>query len=131
MIKNASPINPILKNTASLADIVKNQFITADRDIGYCALLEKELRKRGIEAEPVMEMGSVGAIVNVLLGGYGTSFIPRFMAEKYLESGELVEIKTEKINIELYSYYICSRHRWFNPIMQEFIKTVEEQHDKV
>lgn len=135
------PANPILKNTSgkgafgqqtvALADIVKNQFITADRDIGYCALLEKELRKRGIEAEPVMEMGSVGAIVNVLLGGYGTSFIPRFMAEKYLESGELVEIKTEKINIELYSYYICSRHRWLNPIMQEFIKTVEEQHDKV
>lgn len=59
--------------------------------------------------EPVMEMGSVGAIVNVMLGGYGASYIPRFMAEKYLDSGELTELKTEEIDINVYSYYMCNR----------------------
>ena len=102
--------NPILKQEkVSLTDIIKNQFITADRDIGYCALLERELRKLSIEMEPVMEMVSVGAIVNVMLGGYGASYIPRFMAEKYLDSGELTELKTEEIDINVYSYYMCNR----------------------
>jgi len=124
-----SPLNKILQqDEISLEDIVKNQFITADRDIGYCALLEKELRKRDIEVNTVMEMGSVGAIVNVLLGGYGVSYIPKFMAEKYLKTKELVEIKVDDVSIEMYSYYICSHNRRINNVMQEFIKTVEEHH---
>jgi len=121
------PTNLIAKQErVSLTDIVKDQFITADRDIGYCALLERELRKQDIEMEPVMEMGSVGAIVNVMLGGYGTSYIPRFMVEKYLDNGELMELKTEDIDIDIYSYYICNRYRWINPVMQAFIRVVKE-----
>ena len=78
------------------------------------------------EMEPVMEMGSVGAIVNVMLGGYGTSYIPRFMVEKYLDNGELMELKTEDIDIDIYSYYICNKYRWINPVMQAFIRVVKE-----
>lgn len=120
------PGNPLLeKNNMTIEDVVSNQYITSDRDIGYCALLEKELRKRGIEPEPVIEMGSPGAIINMLLEGYGTSYIPEFMAQKYIESGQLAEIKTEDIDIDMYSYYLCSRYRMINPAMKEFIRIVE------
>lgn len=121
------PENPILgQKNVSLNDILESQFIISDRDIGYCALLEKELRKRKIEVAPVMEIGSVGAIINILIKSYGTSYIPKFMAEKYLKSGELVEIEMKGIHIDLCSYYICNRHRWINLIMREFIRMVEE-----
>lgn len=121
------PSNPILEQAEfSLADILSHQLILSDRDIGYCALLEKELRKKGITVEPVMEMGSVGAIINVLLGGYGISYIPKFMAEKYLNTGQLAELHVKEVNIDLYSYYLCSRNRWINPVMQELIRIVEE-----
>ncbi|MBQ3611687.1 MAG: substrate-binding domain-containing protein, partial [Firmicutes bacterium] len=88
--------------------------------------LEKELRKRGIEPEPVIEMGSPGAIINMIIDGYGISYIPKFMAEKYIECGQLVEIDVEGIDINMHSYYLCSRHRWMNPIMKEFIRVVKE-----
>ena len=121
------PGNPLLeKNNMTLEEAVSNQYITSDRDIGYCALLEKELRKRGIEPEPVIEMGSPGAIINMLLDGYGISYIPKFMAEKYIECGQLAEIDVEGIDINMHSYYLCSRHRWMNPIMDEFIRVVKE-----
>ncbi len=121
------PSNPILEQTdISVSDIVENQFIISGRDIGYCALLDKELKRCRIEVRPIMEMGSVGAIINVLLGGYGTSYIPKFMADKYLESGKLVKLEVRDIDIDLYSYYICSRHRRINPVMREFIRIVEE-----
>lgn len=121
------PGNPLLeKNNMTLEEVVSNQYITSDRDIGYCALLEKELRKRGIEPEPVIEMGSPGAIINMLIDGYGISYIPKFMAEKYIECGQLAEIDVEGIDINMHSYYLCSRHRWMNPIMKEFIRVVKE-----
>ncbi len=122
------PDNPILrKETISLEEIVSNQFITSDRDIGYCALLEKELRKIGLETKPVIEMGSTGAIINMMLEGYGTSYIPRFMAEKHIKNGNLAEIKVEGIEVNMYSYYLCSKHRRINAAMEEFIRIVEEQ----
>ena len=122
------PDNPLLdKKNIGLAEIVSNQYITSDRDIGYCALLEKELRKQGIETEPVIEMGSPGAIINMLLEGYGISYIPKFMAEEYIKCGQLAEIYVEGIDINMHSYYLCSRHRWMNPIMKEFIWVVEEK----
>lgn len=121
------PGNPLLeKSNMTLEEVVSNQYITSDRDIGYCDLLEKELRKRGIEPEPVIEMGSPGAIINMLLDGYGISYIPKFMAEKYIECGQLAEIDVEGIDINMHSYYLCSRHRWMNPIMKEFIRVVKE-----
>lgn len=121
------PSNHLLQQTnISLTDILASEFIISDRNIGYCALLEKELRKRNIEIKPVMEMGSVGAIINVLLGGYGTSYIPEFMADKYIKSGELVKLEVKDVDINLYSYFICSPHRWINPVMQEFIRIVKE-----
>lgn len=40
------PENPILgQQNVSLNDILESQFIISDRDIGYCALLEKELER--------------------------------------------------------------------------------------
>ncbi len=122
------PSNPLLrKKDASLPDILADNFLSADREIGYCALLEKELRRKGIEMKPVMELGSVEAIIRILLGGYGVSLLPEFVVKKYLDRGELAEVKTGDIPINLYSYYLCSRHRWINPVMQEFLRIAEEQ----
>ena len=73
-----------------------------------------------------MEIGSVGAIVNMLLRGFGVSFLPEFAVSKYLQTGGLARLDTEDIDIELYSYLIYSRDRWLNPVMKEFIRIAEE-----
>ena len=121
------PANPLLcKDKLKLEDILTEQFILSDREIGYCAQLEKELHKRGMELKSVMEIGSVGAIINILLKGYGTALVPRFMVEAYLERGELKELPISDINIELYSCYLCNSQRWMSPAMSEFIRLVDE-----
>ncbi len=117
------PGNPLAgKRGLKAADVVKEQFIVADSDISYCALLGKELRKQGTELKPAMEIGSVGAIVNMLLRGYGCSFIPEFAVSEYVERGDLVLLDVSDIDIEISSYFICSKDRWINPIMREFIR---------
>ena len=100
--------------------------MVADREIGYCALLEQELNRRGVELRPAMDIGSVEAIVNIMRDGYGTSFIPEYMAEEYLKSGELKELNVSDIDIKLNVYYLCSKERWINPVMKEFIRMAKE-----
>lgn len=105
----------------SLKDIIGDQFIISDRSIGYCAMLESELKRKGLELHPVMEIGSVEAIVNVLLEGFGTTFIPEYIASDYIKNGKLAEIKTDEIEVDLYAHFICNKNKWLNPIMREFI----------
>ncbi|MBR3124852.1 MAG: substrate-binding domain-containing protein, partial [Mogibacterium sp.] len=117
------PGNPLTKRQELKAsDVVKDQFIVADRDISYCALLDKDLRKQGIEMIPAMEIGSVGAIISMLLKGYGCSFVPEFAVSDYLDKGELELLNVSDIDIRICSYFICSKDRWINPVMREFIR---------
>jgi len=121
------PDNSILKKDhVTLEDALGSDFIIADRDISYCALLERKLRERGADFDPVMEIGSVGAIVNMMLNGYGTSFVPEFAVSDHIRRGDLVRLDISDMGIELYSYYIYSKNRWINPVMKEFIRIAEE-----
>ena len=109
-----------------ISDLLEQPFITSDRDIGYCASLERELTRRGMPFSPVMEIGSVEGIVNVLLGGYGVSFIPEYMAARHIEDEELIKLDVKDISIDQYTYCVTSKERWINPVMQEFIRIINE-----
>lgn len=122
------PDNPLLeRDDIGLKDIVEDDFIVADRSIGYCAMLEKELGRRGLKLRPVMEIGSVEAIINVLLGGFGTTLIPEYTVSEHIADGSLAAIKTEDVPVELYAHVICSKNKWLNQIMREFIRVLNEE----
>ena len=119
------PGNPILeKGTVSIKEAVSEQFITSTREIGYSAMLEKKLRRTGIDLEPVMDIGSVEAIIRILRGGFGISMLPEYVARDYISEGELAKIDVEDLEIGMNSYYMYSRNRWINPAMREFIKII-------
>ena len=84
------------------------------------------MQKKGIELSPIMEMGSTNAIINVLLGGYGTSFLPEYTVRKHIKDGTLARIDVKDIDVDMYSFFLCSRDRWINPVMQAFIDIVNK-----
>ena len=122
------PGNPLLKKKdITVADVVSHRFVTADIDIaGYSILLEKQLQQRGLAIDCALVLGSVGGVINVLRGGFGSSFIPKYAAAKYLDSGELSEIPVRDLQVSVFSYFLYSQDRWLNPVMREFIRAVEE-----
>ena len=117
--------NPLAKKKkVSMAEAVADEFIVSDREIGYCMLLERELGKRGIELKPAMEIGSVDAILNVIAGGFGTAIMPEYMAEDMLDTGEIAKLNVTDIEIGLMAHIICSKDRWMDPLMKEFIRII-------
>ena len=122
------PANPILKKRKkTIRDIACSDFIVTDREIGYSRILEQQLTKQGIELSPVMEMGSTNAIISVLLSGYGISFLPEYTVRKHLQEGSLAEIRIKDVGVDMYAFFLCSKGRWINPVMQAFIDIVNEQ----
>ena len=122
------PQNPILKKKQKrLRDILTGDFIVTDREIGYSRLLEKELQRQGMALSPAMELGSVSAIINMLLMGYGISYLPEYSVRRHLEDGTLARIDAKDIGVDMYSFYLCSRDRWIDPAMQAFIDVVNDR----
>ena len=121
------PGNPLLeKGELSIREAVSDQFITSTRDIGYSATLEKTLLRQGMELEPVMDIGSVEAIVRILLGGFGVALLPEYVVSNYIENGELAKLNISDHSIRMNSYYLCSKDRWINPVMKEFIRMMQQ-----
>ena len=119
------PSNPILKKRKkTLQEIITSDFIITDREIGYSRLLERQLQKQDIGLSPVMEIGSTNAIINVLLEGYGISYLPQYTVQKHLEEGTLARINVRDVSVDMYSFILCSKDRWINPVMQAFIDIV-------
>ena len=121
------PGNPILgKAKLSIKDAISNQFISSTRDIGYSAILEDALYRQGIELDPVMDIGSVEAIVRILRGGFGIALLPEYVVSGLIENGELAKLNIKDHGIRMNSYYLCSKDRWINPAMKEFIRMVQQ-----
>ena len=122
------PENPILgKEKLNISEVVNNQFITSTREIGYSAILEQNLFRMGIELEPVMDIGSVEAIIRILRGGFGIALLPEYVASDYIDMGELVKMDVTGPAIRMNSYYLYSKNRWINPAMREFIRVVTSE----
>lgn len=119
------PGNPVLnRGKLDIREAISDQFITSTREIGYSAILEKKLLRMGIEFVPVMDIGSVEAIIQILRGGFGVALLPHYVVSDYIDKGELIKMKMEDCDISMNSYYLCSKDRWINPVMKEFIRVV-------
>ncbi|MBQ9060805.1 MAG: LysR family transcriptional regulator [Firmicutes bacterium] len=122
------PTNPIYgKKIHRIDELLAEDFIVCDRGIGYSAILEKKLQKDGMQMPVSMDVGSVESIIRILLGGFGTSFIPAYTVSEHLERGELVKIDSKGYDIEFQSGLLCNPSRFINPIMQEFIRIAQER----
>ena len=62
----AHPDHPLAGKKVSLRKILAEQLIVADREVGYTYYLNKFANDIGVQLEPVLEIGSVSAIINIL-----------------------------------------------------------------
>ena len=54
------------------------------------------------------------------------SWWPTGRSDTVLFWNELKELNVSDIDIKLNVYYLCSKERWINPVMKEFIRMAKE-----
>ena len=123
----AHPDHPLAGKKVSLRKILAEQLIVADREVGYTYYLNKFANDIGVELEPVLEIGSVSAIINILEGGYGVSYLPYFVVQQAIEDGNLALIDVSCPDPELKSNIICHKGKWIDPVIKNFIEFINER----
>ncbi len=84
-------------------------------------IFEKYLKDNGIVLDHIIELGSIATIKSLVQNDVGVSFLPKFVVEKELQDGSLVEIET---NVEHNKLTIaCGHHKnkWLSPLIQLFL----------
>ncbi len=110
----------------SICDIISEPFILTEYGQGYRRVLDKELAKKSLEITPVLEIGRTDIITSVLTQKEMISFLPDFVAQPKVESGELCFLDVCDINIDIWKQLIYHKNKWISKALKTFIEYVKE-----
>lgn len=110
----------------SIKDIADQPFILTEKGMGYRRILDKELAKKSIEIEPVLEIGRTDIITKLLEENEDCiSFLPYFTADKKVKSGSLVYLDVCDVEIDIWKQLIYHKNKWVSDCMRTFIEYVK------
>ena len=108
--------NPLTKErSVDVERIISEPLIFTEKDMSYRALLDEELAKRNLEAEPLLEVGDTHLINKLIEQGVGISFLPDFVTEGEVKSGKISPIKSEGIDVVIWRQLIYHKNKWVSP----------------
>lgn len=119
------------RERVNIEQILREPLILTMRGISYCGDLEQTLAARGLEAHPFLEIGDTEVIIEMLLNKAGISFLPQYLVQKYIDSGQLASIGTDLPPIENWSQLVYHKNKYVTPQMKAFIDLVKKHVDRI
>lgn len=110
----------------TINDIINEPFVLTEHGQGYRRVLDKELARRSLEIVPTLEIGRTDLIISVLVGSDMISFLPDFVTEDRVESGELCYLDVRDFDISIYKQLIYHKNKWMSKCLKAFIDYVKE-----
>ena len=114
------------KKDLKMIDIAKEPFILTESGQGYRRVFDKELAKKPIDITPVLEIGRTDIITNILTKENMISYLPDFVTQDLIESGELCYLDVCDINIEIWKQLIYHKNKWMSKSLKAFIEYIKE-----
>ncbi len=94
------------------ADILKEPLIIREETSGTRKVMLEELAKFDISLDDLdvfLEVGNVEAVLELIAGGYGVSFVSGLASRHLRELGRVVSIPVEGVNMERVNYMVRKR----------------------
>ena len=102
------------KKKISIKDIVNEPFILTEYGQGYRRVLDKELAKKSLEINPILEIGRTDMITSLITQDDVYSFLPDFVTKEMVEAGELCYLDVCDMNIEIWKQLIYHKNKWLS-----------------
>lgn len=109
-----------------LSALTEYPFILTEKGMGYRRVLDKQLAKRSLDIEPVLEISRTDIITKLLEQGNSISFLPDFVTRKKVEEGTLTYLDVEDMDIEIWQQLIYHRNKWISRALDAFIQYTKE-----
>ena len=110
----------------SIKDIVHEPFVLTEYGQGYRRVFDRELAKKSLEISPILEIGRTDIITSVLTKNEAISYLPDFVTEDLIRSGELCRLDVCDINIDIWKQLIYHKNKWLSKSMKAFIEYIKE-----
>ena len=89
--------HPLNQKNLTLLELSKQPLICLEKSATTRRVLEDFYKTHGVELNPAFEFGSFDVILEAVMSEMGIGFVPRKIAEHFIQTQELVEIKINEI----------------------------------
>lgn len=114
------------KRKLSIKDIINEPFILTERGQGYRRVLDRELAKKSLDINPILEIGRTDIITSMIAENNMISYLPDFVTKPLIESGGLCYLDIADINIDIWKQLIYHKNKWLSKGLKAFIDYVAE-----
>lgn len=114
------------KKNLSVKDIIHEPFILTEYGQGYRRVFDRELAKKSLEINPVLEIGRTDIITSMLAAGDMISYLPDFVTKPLVDAGVLCYLDVKDLNIEIWKQLIYHKNKWMSKSLKAFIDYVKE-----
>ena len=114
------------KKNLSIHDIASEPFILTEYGQGYRRVFDKELAKNSMEITPVLEIGRTDVITHILAKSDMISYLPDFVTEELIESGELCYLDVCDIKVDIWKQLIYHKNKGMSMSLKTFIEYIKD-----
>ncbi len=108
-----------------IADIINEPFILTEYGQGYRRVFDKELAKKSLDINTVLEIGRTDIITSILAQSNMISYLPDFVTKPLIESGSLCYLDVTDMNIDIWKQLIYHKNKWISKSLKTFIEYVK------
>ena len=118
------------RKNLSIKDIINEPFILTEHGQGYRRVFDRELAKKSLEITPFLEIGRTDMITSMLTQSNMISYLPDFVTQPLIDSGELCYLDVTDMNIDIWKQLIYHKNKWMSKSLKAFIEYVKEKEFK-
>ena len=106
----ASAASPLAdRKKIPLDELVEQPFLLTEHGISYRYAFEQMVAQNGLEVHPFLETGNTDIITRMLLHNMGVSFLPGYVVQDYLRSGQLVALDVDCPEAQMWTQLVYHR----------------------
>lgn len=109
-----------------MKDIINEPFILTEVGQGYRRVFDRELAKKSLEINPVLEIGRTDIITSLLRDSDMISYLPDFVTADLIKQGKLCYLDVKDMNIDIWKQLIYHKNKWMSKSLKTFIDYVKE-----
>lgn len=121
----ASPKNPLANKKCLIEELMTQKFLLTEKDMSYRKHLEEYLSSKSLEIQPILELGNVEILKDLVEKNIGISFLPKFTVKQNLQENSLVKIEIPEV-FNVWRQLIYHKHKWITAPMKAMINLIKE-----
>ena len=102
---------PFSSLTVPVRELITFPFLLTEKGMSYRRLMDEHL-----------EFGSADLLCTLVTQGAGVSFLPDYVTEAALKSGQLIRLSVPEFKPELWRQLLYHKDKWVSPAMQTVIE---------